>query len=257
MASLFRAAERTYGEVETADVQHLSGLSRLKANKILRALRDGASIPRRQLETAERQAAVGIMRANTPLRRLVSRHTRELLRRYFKAGMLATPIADRRVEDRFLEMTADERALYDAVEDYIASTYNQAGAKERTAVGFVMTIYRRRLASSFSALRRTLQNRLDALAAEGSPQLVGLAEDVPDDEAADDILDADDAESLEREALAAEEEADIEGLLAGIGRLPPDSKLESLRSTPSGVARGGIRPGDGLHAVHRHPGLSA
>ena len=231
MAALFRAAERTCGEVETADVQRLSGLSRLKANKILRALRDGASIPRRQLETAERRAAVGIMRANTPLRWLVSRHTRELLRRYFKAGMLATPIADRRVEDRFLEMTADERALYDAVEEYIASTYNQAGAKERTAVGFVMTIYRRRLASSFSALRKTLQNRLDALAAEGSPQLADLAEDMPDDEAVDDILAADDAESLEREALAAEEGADIEGLLAGIGRLPPDSKLESLRST--------------------------
>ena len=67
------------------------------------------------------------MRANTPLCRLVSRHTRELLRQYFKAGMLTTPIADRRVEDRFLEMTAQERALYDAVEDYIASTYNQAG----------------------------------------------------------------------------------------------------------------------------------
>ncbi len=230
MASLFRSAERTYGEVETAFAQRLSRLSRLKANKILRALRDGASIPRRQLETAERRAAVGIVRANTPLRRLVSRHTRELLRRYFKTGMLATPIADRSVEDRFLEMTAEERALYDAVEDYIASTYNQASAKERTAVGFVMTIYRRRLASSFSALRKTLQNRLDALAAGGPPPSAGLAEDVPDDEAVDDILDADDAERLEREALGGEEEADIEDLLAGIGRLPPDSKLESLRS---------------------------
>ena len=71
--------------------------------------------------------------------------------------MLTTPIADRRVEDHFLEMTSAERALYDAVEDYIASTYNQASANERTAVGFVMTIYRRRLASSFCALRHTLQ----------------------------------------------------------------------------------------------------
>ena len=239
MARLFRSAERTYGEVGTEEVQRLGDLSRLKANKVLRALRDGASIPRRQLETAERRSAIKIMRANTPLRRLVSRHTRELLRRYFKAGMLATSIADRRVEDRFLAMTAEERALYDAVEEYIASTYNQASANQRTAIGFVMTIYRRRLASSFSALRKTLQNHLDAIADGGPPQLLGLIEDLPDDEAADDILDVDDAERLEREALTAEEEADIEGLLAGIGRLPPDSKLESLRNALRELRRDG------------------
>ena len=64
--------------------------------------------------------------------------------------MLTTPIADRKVNDRFIDMTPEERSLYDAVEDYIASTYNQASAKERTAVGFVMTIYRRRLASSLT-----------------------------------------------------------------------------------------------------------
>ena len=70
-------------------------------------------------------------------------------------------------------MTPDERALYDAVEDYIASTYNQAGAKERTAVGFVMTIYRRRLASSFSALRNTLQRHLEAMAGDGQDAIDG------------------------------------------------------------------------------------
>ena len=110
MARLFQSVERCYGEVQTEDAHRLADLSRLKANKVLRALRDGANIPRRQLETAERRAAVNIIRAHTPIRRLVSRHTRKLLRRYFKAGLLSTPIADRRVEDQFLEMTPDERA---------------------------------------------------------------------------------------------------------------------------------------------------
>ena len=117
MASLFRSAERAYGELETPEAQRATGLSRLKANKVLRALRDAASIPRRQLETAERRAAIDIMRAGTPMRRLVSRNTRELLRRYFRAGMLTTPIAERQVEDRFLEMTDEERGIYDAVTD--------------------------------------------------------------------------------------------------------------------------------------------
>ncbi len=229
MAALFRSAERAYGDVGTDQARRMAGLSRLKTNKVLRALRDAASIPRRQLETGERRAAVGIMRATTPIRRLVSRNTRELLRRYFRAGRLTTSIAERRVEDRFLEMTKDERWIYEAVEDYIAGTYNLASEKERSAIGFVMTIYRRRLASSFVALRETLRKHRDALAAGGPVPWPDLEEDIPDDDAADDPLDVDEAAQFERDALAGEERAGIDSLLAGIGRLPPDSKLGRLK----------------------------
>ena len=75
---------------------------------MLGALRDESTIPRRRLETVERRAAVTVMRAYTPIRHLISRHTRELLRRYFKEGMITTPIADRKVRDEFIEMTAVE-----------------------------------------------------------------------------------------------------------------------------------------------------
>ena len=130
MAGLFRAAEREFGPMAALDARRIARLSPLRANRVLRALRDPASIPRRQLETPERRAALALMRSHTPVRHLVSRHTRELLRRYHEKGLLATPIAERRVEDRVVEMTAGERALYDAVEDYIATTYNQAAADE-------------------------------------------------------------------------------------------------------------------------------
>ena len=229
MAELFRAVERAYGDAATEDMQRLTALSRLKANKVLRALRDPASIPRRQLEIEERRAALRIVQVHTPIRRLVSRHTRELLRRYFKAGMLTTPIADRSVNDRFIDMTNEERALYDAVEEYITSTWNQASAAERAAVGFVMTIYRRRMASSFQALRATLRKHLDAIAVDDQGHLIGSDEDVPDDEAMDEMPDADEIAELEQRALAAEEAHNIERLLDGIDRLPPDSKLDSLR----------------------------
>ena len=240
MASLFRSAERAYGGFETADAQRVTELSRLKTNRVLRALRDAASIPRRQLETAERRAAVNIMRAGTPIRRLVSRNTRELLRRYFQEGMMTTPIAERRVEDCFLEMSDAERAIYEAVEDYIATTYSRASGKDRSAVGFVMTVYRRRIASSFVALRETLRKRRDAIASEETALLSSLEEDVPDDEAADEVVDADEASRLEREALAKEQKADIDGLLAAIGRLPPDSKLGSLKEVLVVLRRAGF-----------------
>ena len=240
MAGLFRAVERAYGEVATADAQRLTALSRFKANKVLRALRDAASIPRRQLETGERRAALRIVQAHTPIRRLVSRHTRALLRRYFKAGMLTTPIAERSVDDRLVDMTPEERALYGAVEEYIASTYNQAGAAERTAVGFVMTIYRRRLASSFHALRATLRKHLDAIAVDDRGRLVGSDDDAPDDETTDEMPDADEIAELEQRALAAEEAHDIGHLLAGIDRLPPDSKLEVLKDVLAELSEAGF-----------------
>ena len=240
MSVLFQAVERAYGAVATAEAQRLTALSRFKANKVLRALRDPASIPRRQLETEERRAALRIVQAHTPIRRLVSRHTRELLRRYFKAGMLTTPIADRSVDDRFVDMTPGERALYQAVEEYIASTYNQASTAERTAVGFVMTIYRRRLASSFHALRTTLRKHLDAITVDDQGQLVGSDEDAPDDETADEMPDADEIAELEQRALAAEEAQDIDHLLAGIDRLPPDSKLKSLKDVLAELSEAGF-----------------
>ena len=240
MAQLFQSVERTYGEVDTQDASRQTNLSALKTKKVLRALRDPASIPRRQLETAERQGAVNIMRANTPLRRLVSRHTRELLRRYFRAGMLSTPIADRQVNDSFLHLTPGERELYEELETYIASTYNQASAKERNAVGFVMTIYRRRLASSFAALQSTLRKHLDAVGTGNQAGVIGLDEDAPDDELGEqDVMDADEVGDLEREALAAEEKADIEDLLDRIAQLPPDSKLASLKRTLSDLRHNG------------------
>ena len=126
-------------------------------------------------------------------------------------------------------MSADERAIYEAVEDYIAATYSRASGRECTAVGFVMTIYRRRIASSFAALRETLRKRRDAIASGGTARLPSLEEDMPDDEAVDEIADADDAASMEGEALAIEQKAEIDGLLAAIKDLPPDSKLGRLR----------------------------
>ena len=252
MARLFRAAERQFGEMSEPDARRITGLSGLMAKRVLRALRDRASIPRRQLETAERRAALIVMRSHTPVRHLVSRHTRALLRRYHSRGLLATPVAERRVEDRLVEMSADERGLYDAVEDYVASTYNQAAAAERTAVGFVMTIYRRRLASSFQALRTTLQRHLDVVAEDGgapagtgvgdlaSALFAGLDEDVSDDETSEAAQDADEVARLEQRALAVEEAADIRVLLDGIGVLPPDSKLRELKNVIRELRQGGF-----------------
>lgn len=230
LARLFRAVEGRYGEVSPTRAVEICQISPFKAKSLLRALRSDSTIPLRQLSTLERQALRTLLVTQTPVRRLVSRNTRELLREYFRRGLLTTRIAEREVSDRFLDMTAEERRLYEAVEDYIATTYNQASQNERSAVGFVMTVYRRRLASSFRALAETLQAHLDAVRGFGTDGLAARAEeDTADDLSDEDTLDTDDVEALQREALAQEERTDIESLLSRIRQLPPDSKLVALR----------------------------
>ena len=44
------------------------------------------------------------------------------------------------MHDEFIDLTAEERLIYEAVESYISSTYNNAAEEQRNAVGFVMTI---------------------------------------------------------------------------------------------------------------------
>ena len=243
MARLFQSVESFFGPLDEKDAARATGLSSFKTGRILKALRHDSSIPRRQLETNERLAAVRVMKGNTPLRQLVSRHTRELLRRYYKAGMIDTPIANRNVEDRFISLTPAEQALYEAVEDYISTTYNQASQKERNAVGFVMTIYRRRLSSSFHALEQTLQSHLESVGAAqlSAAAVARLDEDIPDDEEMDDGLDTDDAAEIERQALAVEEKSDIERLLARVKELPPDSKLIALKNELLTLRRDGYK----------------
>lgn len=230
MARLFRAVEVEFGEtsLETAQ-KFVSGGSKLATKKILQALRDEATLPRKQLNSDRRRAAISIMRSNTPVNRLISRHTRELLRRYYEAGKISSRIATRIVEDEFVSLTPAERTVYEAVEDYISNTYDNASQADKNAVGFVMTIYRRRLASSFAALGHTLSQRVSTLKSRNFSQLELNEENISDDETSDETMDTEEANQLEREALQAEEVRDLEFLLREVQKLPIDSKAQILR----------------------------
>ncbi len=229
MARLFRSVDSYYGETNLESVmRYISGGSKLTAKKILKALRDEAKLPRKQLSSEHRREAIKIMRTNTPVARLISRHTRELLRRYYEAGKISSRIASRLVKDEFVILSPLERMVYEAVENYISSTYNNASQKERNAVGFVMTIYRRRLASSFAALERTLSNRVEALNSKSSTIIAILEEDLSDDETNDEVMDIEDANQLEEVTLKREEVSELELLLKQVRELPTDTKAKNL-----------------------------
>ena len=73
--------------------------------------------------------------------------------------------ARRQVHTQLFSMTDDERAFYEALSDYLRDGYNLAASQsgKARAVGFVMTVFQKIAASSFAAVRRTLERRLLSL----------------------------------------------------------------------------------------------
>lgn len=250
LARLYQAAARRFGEPPLGMVRRrVAGASALRAARVLRALHDPVAVPRRQLNAEDRRAALAVMRARTPVAALVSRHTRDLLREYRRRGLIDTPIAEREVVDEFLTMTPDEARVYDALEKYIGTTYNAAAQDKRSAVGFVMTIYRKRLASSFFALRQTLEDRLAALRQPEQQQALSLARSAEDAEDAEDeqgdTVDDETAHARERDALQAEERGDLEALLAQVRGLAADTKAQRLIGILNELRAGSYRARDG------------
>lgn len=101
---------------------------------------------------------------NTPLKDLMFRHTRDTLRQYYKRGLLERDIPTRVVQDNAITLEPQrEVPLYVAVSDYVRHFYRLAQIDQRSCLGFLMTLYRKRLTSSFYAIKSSLQRRLDYL----------------------------------------------------------------------------------------------
>jgi len=70
--------------------------------------------------------------------------------------------ARRMVHSEAFELTPSERLFYEALTEYLNDGYDLARARgnEGRSLGFVMTIFQKIAASSFAAVRRTLEKRL-------------------------------------------------------------------------------------------------
>jgi len=61
------------------------------------------------------------------------------------------------------ETHRDQRLLYEAVTEYVRDGYNQAMREKRSYIGFLMILMQRLVVSRTSAIRTTLERRLEAL----------------------------------------------------------------------------------------------
>jgi superfamily II DNA or RNA helicase len=139
------------------------------------------------LPTDQARTAAKWLRSATPLAQRMHRNTRRTLRRYFEMGLLDRPPPRRVVaEEGFDFADLAERDVYDAVKQYIDKRFDEL-EQQKPGKGFVMTIYRRRAASSPEALRLSLERRLLGLKAVIAQRAV--VDDVPDLDDAEDLQD--------------------------------------------------------------------
>lgn len=165
---------------------------------------------------------------NTPLKDLMFRHTRDTLRQYYRRGLLDQDIPTREVQDNAITLEPSrEVPLYVAVSNYVRHFYRLAQKGNRKALGFLMTLYRKRLTSSFYAIQASLQRRLDSLLTQEGSSLN-----------LDDLADLDDADDAVIEGLESYMEpvdpAEIEylqDLLRQFDNTGEDTKFSQLVST--------------------------
>jgi len=175
-----------------------------------------------RLPPKARWMAVGLVKRHTPLRRLVFRNTRPLLREYVRRGLLQATVPRRDPKLVWVPMRGDERALYRRIEEYITRFYRKYES-ERKGLGFVMTVYRRRLTSSFYAVRHSLKRRLAFLRGQAG---LGLGDDDVEQEALS--LDVDELDLADR-SFFREEIAYVEDFLHALDMLGgQDSKVGQL-----------------------------
>lgn len=128
------------------------------------------------------------------------------------------------------ERHRSQQLLYEAVTEYVREGYNQAMREKRSYIGFLMILMQRLVVSSTSAIRTTLERRLEALAA---PQEQLTMFPLTSEEEWVDLDGQEQIEVLLRTRLRAlkNERAEVKLLLEAAARceeIGPDAKAEAL-----------------------------
>ena len=113
-----------------------------------------------RLDQATIARTTGLMRERSPARMLMSRHTRATLRQYADEGRIQAVIPRRKVHPIAIPMNEAEHRLYDDIDGLVYEAYTGAPGINQTALGFIMTTYRKRLGSSPRAFAQTCRNHL-------------------------------------------------------------------------------------------------
>ncbi|MBA3598675.1 MAG: helicase [Methylibium sp.] len=135
----------------------LRGRDRRDLEQWLKTIESAPSAP----VAPARKAVTRLLFAVAPLSRVMMRHNRGLLQKYREHGKLAGNLAERRVLLPTVELTSEDRAVYELFEPYCQELSEQVKtySQQRTAIGFMLSFFNLRFASSYKAILDTLRRR--------------------------------------------------------------------------------------------------
>ena len=180
----------------------------------------------RALDPPARGVLGKMIRHHTPIRNFVWRNGRGLLHRYREQGILTERVPKRKPRNEWIAFRPVEQDLYDRIEEYISRFY-RIYEERRRGLGFVMTVYRRRLTSSFHAARASLGRRREFLLDPDAKVSGALTdEDLEQDDLGLDA--AEDMAAPDADARRSELEY-LDDFIGELEALTVDSKLEFLK----------------------------
>lgn len=185
-----------------------------------------------------RRAVTRLLFAVAPLSRVMMRHNRGLLQKYREHGKLTGNLAERRVLLPTVELTPADRTVYELFEPYCQELAQQVKthSQQRTAMGFMLSFFNLRFASSYKAILDTLRRRQDKVKLAIAGQLPEqLAWDEEDWEEAVDDEDEATEEPVTYAGLHTRNRNDLEWERDRLGELI--SQLEPLSQKPSPKVR--------------------
>ena len=145
-------------------VEQISELARMPVHRVREHLDyiqmppSSAVVLRRDMTLERIRESMTLMRRSSSVKRSVSRHTRNLLRQYAQDGRLKRSVPQREVRNAVVDMTSEERGLYDDIDEFVRQCYQGRSNLNRQGLGFVMTHFRLRLGSSRYAFLRSLED---------------------------------------------------------------------------------------------------
>ena len=222
---MFAASEDMYGEI---DISRLA-VPKLQSRNAINTLRGDDHI---RLHTEDYIIMKKALLLCSPVTRLVSRNTRKHLRKYMRDNNLDWRLGTRNVDDRFVSMSSREHEIYDEVREFILKIYKSYQKSNRGAIGFVLTIYLKRLTSSFASLRATLENHL--LQLEGTPHKL-YADEYDGD------IDSETISKYQDKGIRQLGRGKVCKLLDMVQSLPTDTKLAELTDIIMSLQRDGYQ----------------
>jgi hypothetical protein len=181
----FLAQHTAHTDLDAADQAILEDIRQQCGVRVQTKIRQFGQGPHEPAEVAAELGADGQhqlrrwLRQRGPLGQTMTRHTRRALRMYYQQGRLDQPIAMREAQSAPIKFNETEIELYRGLDSILDRLMQQHGSRHHA--GFVLTVYRRRLTSSWAAIQSTISRRLDPAGRPMQLEL-GTADDPEDDD---------------------------------------------------------------------------